>query len=140
MTLSIERKAELYDHMLAVAQANGFESIGDAISKANRLRNDLAASKQDAMTAWDRHAMANRISTQLQNDLVRTAELVRFRSRVADLVHLMQFASITTPSLGDSGQIAAALNDLRKMLTEFKGNCAPITGNHTEAHGADGED
>lgn len=34
MTLSTERKAELYDHMLAVAQANGFESITAAIARA----------------------------------------------------------------------------------------------------------
>ena len=64
------------------------------------------------MAAWERHAMANRISTQLQNDLMRTAGLIRFRSRAADLIHLMMFAEVSTPTDGDAVQIAVALNDL----------------------------
>ncbi|MGF6440274.1 hypothetical protein [Paraburkholderia youngii] len=33
-----ERKAELYDHMLAVAQANGLRDLTDAVVEATRYR------------------------------------------------------------------------------------------------------
>lgn len=36
-------------------------------AKIDELRNDLAAAKEDARTAWARHDMANRISAQLQD-------------------------------------------------------------------------
>lgn len=32
--LSVERRAELYDHMKAVAEANGFKSLTEAITRA----------------------------------------------------------------------------------------------------------
>lgn len=38
------------------------------------------------------------------------------RCKVADLVHLLQFATITTPSEGDAGQARRILADLRGML------------------------
>jgi hypothetical protein len=38
-------------------------------------------------------------------------------SRVADLLHLLQFAEITTPSAADSEQAKKAMADIQKMLT-----------------------
>lgn len=42
--LTVEQKAELYDHMRAVALANGFDSITQAIAEAHRAR-ELKAGK-----------------------------------------------------------------------------------------------
>ena len=39
------------------------------------------------------------------------------RSRVADLLHLLQFARIETPTAGDAEQAEKAMNDLERMLT-----------------------
>lgn len=38
------------------------------------------------------------------------------RSRVADLLHLLQFARIETPTAGDAEQAEKAMNDLERML------------------------
>lgn len=38
------------------------------------------------------------------------------RSRVADLLHLLQFARIETPTAGDAEQAEKAVNDLERML------------------------
>lgn len=38
------------------------------------------------------------------------------RSRVADLLHLLQFARIETPSAGDAEEAERAMNDLKRML------------------------
>lgn len=38
------------------------------------------------------------------------------RCKVADLVHLLAYATITTPSEGDAGQARRILDDLRGML------------------------
>lgn len=40
------------------------------------------------------------------------------RSRVADLLHLLEFAEISTPSEGDAEQAKKAMRDVRRMLNE----------------------
>jgi hypothetical protein len=40
------------------------------------------------------------------------------RSRVADLLHLLEFAEISTPSKGDAEQAKKAMRDVRRMLNE----------------------
>ena len=41
-----------------------------------------------------------------------------FRSRVADLLHLLQFAQIACPTVGDSEQAEAVMADIRRMLEQ----------------------
>lgn len=40
--LEVARKAELYDHMKAVAEANGFKSLTEAIARATAAEAKLA--------------------------------------------------------------------------------------------------
>lgn len=39
-----------------------------------------------------------------------------FHARVADLLHLLQFANISTASTGDDAQAEIAMNDIEAML------------------------
>ncbi|WP_211483682.1 hypothetical protein [Azotobacter chroococcum] len=48
--------------------------------------------------------------------LKQTAPDFALRARVADLLHLLQFAKIETPSAGDAAQAVIAMNDLARML------------------------
>lgn len=47
------------------------------------------------------------------------------RSRVADLLHLLQFARIETPTAGDAEQAEKAVNDLERMLAAPAAPVAP---------------
>ena len=40
------------------------------------------------------------------------------RSRVADLLHLLQFAQVACPTAGDSEQAEAVMADIRRMLEQ----------------------
>lgn len=48
------------------------------------------------------------------------------RSRVADLLHLLQFARIETPTAGDAEQAEKAMNDLERMLAAPAAPAAPV--------------
>ena len=42
----------------------------------------------------------------------------RFRSQVADLLHLLRFAQIACPTAGDSEQAEVVMADIRRMLEQ----------------------
>lgn len=65
----------------------------------------------DQMRAYARAALAQQAheAQPLPTDWL-------LRSRVADLLHLLEFSSINTPTKGDEAQVRKALADLRSML------------------------
>lgn len=69
------------------------------------------------------------------------------RSRVADLLHLLQFARIETPTAGDAEQAEKAVNDLERMLAAPAAAAEPepvawvsVSGRLPGEQGQDSED
>ena len=104
-------------------------------------RNDLEALARDAVDAY-----AETVGDGWQQPAVKgmraVVELVAARlqparvpgHRVADLLHLLQFATITTPTTGDAEQAQKVMMELRAMLAAP----APTPGDSLSLHGAAG--
>ncbi|MFA4899917.1 MAG: hypothetical protein WC563_10360 [Brevundimonas sp.] len=85
--LSVERRAELYDHMKLVAEANGFKSLTEAIACATSAQ---ARNAEASMLAYKWMEAHDRLKVGLDYDLPSPADVPAEKARADRLAKALE--------------------------------------------------